>query len=320
MSGAPDLLGFLWPWALAALLVVPLALLAYRRARGRAEAHARHPDLATLEAASTQAKRRWRAAPLLYLIALALAALALARPATVLRVSSDRSAVILALDVSRSMMATDVLPSRWEAARDALRAFVNDLPRGTRVGLVSFSGFANTVIPVTDQHDRLIAAVENLELAFGTRIGDAIKVSLENLKSEAAPGKGVQHRIILLTDGRNFGGEDPVEVALEAKRRGVEITAIGVGRVREGPVPGLPAQSSAYAHFDESTLKAIAEEGGGEYHHVSEADALKTLYRKLVRSVTWKPTFTEVTGIAALVAALALALSLAVSNLERRVV
>ena len=315
-------MGFQWPWMLAALLVVPVAIWAYRRSqRGQAEAHALHPDLASLEAVSNGAPGwRSRLIPLLYLLALSVGIVALARPSTVIRVSSDRSAVILALDVSRSMMATDVLPSRWEAAREALRAFIKELPRGTRVGLVTFSGYASTVIPVTDQHERLLEAVANLELAFGTRIGDALQESLRNLKDEEKPGPKVQHRIILLTDGRNFGGSDPVEAALEAKKRSVQVTAIGVGRIREGPVPGLPPQSAPFAHFDETTLKEVAATGGGEYHHVSEGNALRTLYKQLVRNITWKPLYTEVTGIVTALAALLLFSSLLLAQWNRKVI
>lgn len=317
---------FLWPWALGFLLILPLLIWLYRRGlRPPAEAVVLHPEVAMLARASRR-NNTWRQhlSAGLYLLALVGAVLALARPSLPVLQADPRAAVVLAVDISRSMQATDVRPNRFEAARAALRTFIRELPEGMRVALVTFSRDAHLVVPLTTDRGRLLEAVDFLELNLGTAIGDAILESIEALpplseRTEAPDPKSLA-TIILLTDGRSLAGVDPVDAAREAARLKIRVHTIGIGRTSAGPVPGLPEQYALAAQFDEETLKEIARVGDGQYYFVDSAAKLKEAYRSLSRLVTWRVRQDEVSAAFAMLAALALLLSLGIAQLRRRVV
>ncbi len=319
-------MAFLWPWALGFLLLVPLLIWLYRRSlRPPAESVVLYPEVAVLARASRR-NNTWRQhlSAGLYLLALVGAVLALARPTLPVLQADPKAAVVLTVDISLSMRATDVKPSRFEAARAALRTFIRELPEGIRVALVTFSRDAHLVVPLTTDRGRLLEAVDFLELNLGTAIGDAILESIEALpplseRAEAPDPKSLA-TIILLTDGRSLGGVDPVEAAKEAARLQVRVHAIGIGRASDGPVPGLPEQYALAAQFDEETLKEIARMGDGQYYFVDSAAKLKEAYRKLSRQMTWRVRQDEVSAVFALLSALALVLSLGIGQLRRRVV
>lgn len=317
---------FIWPWALGLLLLIPFFIWLYLRAlRPPAESVVLHPDVALLARASRQT-RNWRQhlSAGLYLLAWVVAVLALARPTLPVLQADPRAAVVLAVDISRSMQATDVQPSRFEAARAALRTFIRELPEGMRVALVTFSRDSQLVVPLTTDRARLLEAVDFLELNLGTAIGDAILESITALpplseRAEAPDPKSLA-TIILLTDGRSLAGVDPVEAAQEAARLQIRVHAIGIGRTSEGPVPGLPEQYALAAQFDEEALKEIARVGDGEYFFVDSASKLKEAYRNLTRQMMWRIRRDEATAYLALLAGMFLMLSLGVAQLRRRVV
>ncbi len=317
---------FIWPWALGLLLLIPFFIWHYRRAlRPPAESVVLHPDVALLARASRRAQNWRQHLPAgLYLLALVAAVLALARPTLPVLQADPRAAVVLAVDISRSMQATDVQPSRFEAARAALRTFIRELPEGMRVALVTFSRDAQLVVPLTTDRARLLEAVDFLDLNLGTAIGDAILESITALpplseRAEAPDPKSLA-TIILLTDGRSLAGVDPVEAAQEAARLQIRVHAIGIGRTSDGPVPGLPEQYALAAQFDEEALKQIARVGDGEYFFVDSASKLKEAYRNLTRQMMWRIRRDEATAYLALLAGMFLMLSLGVAQLRRRVV
>lgn len=317
-------IAFQWPWALFLLTLLPLLVWLHRRSlQARAEAAVLHPDLTLLAKAAKQGRvlRHWPAA--LYLLALALGIVALARPTLPVPEADPRAGIVLTLDISRSMQATDILPSRFEAARSAIRQFIRDMPSGARVGLVTFSRNATLIVPLTTNKARLREAVDALTLDLGTAIGEGILESMTALppleeRIGAADPKSLA-TIILLTDGRNMGGADPFEAAALANQQMIRIHTIGAGSTTEGPVPGLPEAYQFAAYFDEETLKTIAAETDGQYLFVNSASKLQAAYAKLSKQLVWKVRQDEVSSGFAFAAALLLMGSLLLSETRRRV-
>lgn len=317
-------MGFFWPQALLLLLLLPLAVWIYRHSLRRpGEAAVVHPRLSLLQQANTE--KRWRSLPTwLYLGAIGLGILALARPNFPVPEADPRAAIMLSLDVSRSMQATDVQPNRFEAAKEALKTFVRELPDGAKVGLVTFARFAQLVVPPTDEHERVIEAVNLLQMDFGTTIGNGLIEALKALPSlEERETVGEDPRklatVILLSDGRNFGGVDPLEAALEAVKQKVRVHTVGVGTVKDGPVPGLPERSQYYARFDEETMRAIADKTSGRYVFVDSAEELRDAYRDLSKTITWFFQKEEASAVPAFGAGILLSLSLLLSWYRRLV-
>jgi Ca-activated chloride channel homolog len=261
---------------------------------------------------------------ILYTLALAAGIFAVARPALSIPQADPRAGIILTLDVSRSMMATDIRPNRFNAAREALIAFVEGLPEGTRVGLVTFARYATTVVPLTDDHASVIRAVNYLQMDFGTAIGSGLEESLRvlpTLEEREESGDDPQRlaTMILLSDGRSVIGADPLEVTEEAVKQKVTVHTIGVGSITDGPVPGLPPRYQYAARFDEETLRSIADRTGGEYHFVDSAAELRRTYEEISRSLVFSTRFDEVSAGAAVLSALFLMSSLALSQWRRQV-
>lgn len=316
-----------WPWALFLLALLPLFVWVYRHnLRRRAEVVALYSDLALLVRATAEGRRWSRYLPaLLYLASLGLLIVALARPSLAVPQANPRAGVMLALDVSRSMAAGDVKPNRFIAAQNAVKTFVRELPEGARVGLVIFARYARLVVPLTSEHHRVMEAVNLLSMDYGTTIGDGIMESLHALPSlEERLATGEDPRklttIILLSDGRNFGGMDPLEAADEAVRQQVVVHTVGVGTASDGPIEGIEPRLWWAARFDEETLRAIAQKTGGNYYFVDSADKLKQLYSDLSHSLVWHYRRDEATGYAVIAAALCLVASLLLSEVRRRVI
>ena len=316
---------FLWPWALGLLLLLPPAVWLYLRGlKPQGPQALLHPDLGLVASAGARGRRWPRHLPaLLYLIALAAALVALARPTLAIPEANPSAGIVLAIDVSRSMEARDIHPNRFEAARDAVRVFVENLPSGTRVGLVTFAGYATRVVPLTDDHQRLLDTVELLRMDFGTAIGDALMTSVGTLppleERERLGNPEDFGTVILLSDGRSFGGVHPL-VALEfAKQQRVTVHTVGVGSITDGPIPGIPEAFWSQARFDETTMRTIAGETGGRYVFVDSASELRNVYSQLSRSLVWRIRRDEASALAALAAGVLLALSLMAAQLKRRV-
>lgn len=243
-------MNFLWPWFLLLLLLVPLVVAVYVWILRRRRRYAvRYSSLSLIREALPKRPRWRRHLPFaLFLLGLASLAVAMARPAAQVEVPLSRTTIILALDVSRSMCATDVPPNRLTVAQDAAQAFIEEQADGTRIGIVAFADFAELIVPPTNDKEVLQEAIKNLTTAIGTAIGSATLKSLDaiaeinaavapsgvNLATEdGAPGVGqegfVPDIIVLLTDGANSRGPLPLDAARQAADRQVRVYTIGFG-------------------------------------------------------------------------------------------
>src|SRR5688500_922950 len=242
---------FLWPEFLWLLVLVPAVVALYLFVlRRRKKSAIRFASLSLLKQAAGPAWRR-HVPPAMLLLGVAAMLAAIARPAAVITLPTSHETVILALDVSGSMRAADVEPSRIEAAQAAARAFVADQPRSARIGIVAFAGSAALVQPPTTNRRDILAAIDQLQLQHATAVGSGILVSLKaifpqdsfevlppRMRNAAAggsssktvpPGSYTSAAIILLTDGQTTSGPDPVEAARLAAERGVRVFTVGVG-------------------------------------------------------------------------------------------
>jgi Ca-activated chloride channel family protein len=263
---------------------------------------------------------------------------ALARPSAVITLPSQQRTIIMAIDVSLSMRATDVQPNRLAAAQAAAKAFVEELPSDLRVGIVSFAGTALLVQKPTNNKDELIAAIERLQLDRHTAIGSGIVMALATLfpdegidlesmvlgsrqswrtnrpvekKAEKSapmevkpvpPGSNTSSAIVLLTDGRRTTGPDPLDAARMAADHGIRVFTVGFGSPAGGPA--MMDGYSIYMAFDEATLKAIAQLTEAEYFHAASAEELKKVYQALSAKFVLAKEEREVSALAAALAAL----------------
>jgi Ca-activated chloride channel homolog len=323
-------MSFLWPNALWSLLLLPLLVAAYLWLLARRRKTA--VVLPTLSTAKTAAagQRLWRRHIPPALLGLALAALlfSLSRPVAVVTLPLSQRTVILAMDVSGSMRATDVQPSRIVAAQEAAKAFVNDLPHEAQIGVISFAGTAAVVQAPTQSRPDVIAAIDRFQLQRGTAIGSGIVLSLATLfpnagidiqnitgqrlmpkslterakekeKEQAftpvAPGSYSSAAIILLTDGQRTTGPDPVEAAKMAAERGIRVYTVGVGTT-QGETIGFEGWSMR-VRLDEATLKSIALLTQGEYFYAGTAQDLKKVYQSLSSRLVAERKETEITAL-----------------------
>jgi Ca-activated chloride channel family protein len=273
-------------------------------------------------ARAVEQARPWRrhAAAGVFLVGLALVIAALGRPMFPIPVPADRSVIMLVIDVSGSMRSTDIDPNRLEAAKAAARAFLKDVPDQVRVGLVSFGGYATLVAPPGTDHEEIAARMESFSFIRRTAIGDGLLEAVAALPGRVRPntdgtlpplpqGARAPGVVILLSDGRSNAGINAVRAAEIARQQDVVVHTIGVGN----PNP----QANAYVIggvMDESELRAVAQAGGGTYHHATSASALRGIYRQLARSVGWERRPDEVSGLLALAGAVALVSSLTVAR------
>ncbi|HYF64285.1 MAG TPA: VWA domain-containing protein, partial [Herpetosiphonaceae bacterium] len=240
----------LWPGSLGLLLLVPLLIAGYVWALRRRRRFAVRYSSLSLVREALGGQSRWRRHLPFALFALAVASLvgAMARPVAVLRVPTNQTSILLAIDVSRSMCATDIQPSRLEAAKSAALEFIDRQPQGTQIGIVAFAGFAVIAQEPTADPDLLNNAIASLTPGRGTAIGDGITTALEAIDgldgmpaadTTATPaplpeGTYVPEIIVVLTDGVSTDGSDPLEAAGRAADRGVRVYTIGFGTAGGG--------------------------------------------------------------------------------------
>lgn len=346
---------FLWPQLLWLLLALPLLVLLYVwLLRRRKRTALRYANLSIVrEALGKGPGWRRHVPPVLMLLSLAAMLLAAARPMASITLPSTQQTIILAMDVSGSMRAEDVQPNRLVASQNAAKAFLAELPRHVKVGIVAFAGSAQVVQPVTLSREDLVTAIDKFQLQRATAIGSAIVVSLSELFPEqrisltdmtysrntdpfaprgrsldqprnteekafqpVEPGSYGSAAIILLTDGQRTTGVDTAEAAKMAADRGVRVYTVGVGTV-EGEVIGFEGWSMR-VRLDEDTLKDVARTTKAEYFYAGTAENLKQIYQSLSSRLTVEKKETELSGLLALAAAalaiVAAALSLAWFN------
>jgi Ca-activated chloride channel family protein len=335
--------GVTWPLALLSLLVLPLLVAAYvRQIRRRRRRAVRYSSVALIRAAGPP-RSAWRRHVAFALLLGALAALgvAAARPHVRATLPVAGSAVILALDVSGSMCATDVEPNRLTAAQAAMRTFVEDQDSATSVGLVLFSGFAQVAVAPTTEREPLLRAIDGLTTARGTAIGSAILKSVDaiaEIDPEVAPasvggappartpGTYAPEIVVLLTDGANTRGVEPVAAARTAADRGVRVYPIGFGTRTPTSLVCTAAQLGGrgvdafggggagrggggrnFLVADDETLREVATLTGGEYFAADDADRLQDVLEDLPSRVATQARDVEVSvGLVGLAVALLL--------------
>lgn len=264
-----------------AVLAVIGFVAAYRTLEARSTRTAlAYSDLAFAEAAF--ATRIPWSAVLLGAWALALLAVgtALAGPRFDARVPVSDGSVMLCVDTSGSMASTDIAPSRAEAAKAAVRAFIDGTPAATRIGIVSFSNLVDLVAPLGDDRPALLDAVDRIPPPNGgTAIGEALAAA-----AGALPDRG--HRaIVLITDGVNNTGRDPLAISQAIGARGITIYTIGIGTNDSGEL--IPGTNEA-AQIDEDALRSFADAGHGAYARASDAGGLRSKLATLARSSIWE--------------------------------
>ena len=271
-------------WLLALLAVVALvAFYVVLQLRRKAYA-ARFTNVALL--GSLVPKRPgWRRHLAFGVVALGLAALvlSLAVPSTEVRVPREKATVIMAVDVSLSMKATDIQPNRFQAMQKAAKEFVNVLPKRINLGLVSFAGTATTLVPPTTERAQVEGAIDHLDLAEATAIGEAIFTSLtaiENYQSSLGGDdqKAAPARIVLLSDGQTTVGREDSQAVDAAKAAGIPVSTIAFGTdygtlELDGETVPVPV--------DRAALKSIADQTGGSYSEAATAAQLEQVYADL---------------------------------------
>ena len=328
-------MNFLWPQFLWLLLAVPILVLLYLWLLRRKKKMAiRYASLSIVREAMGPAQSLKRhLPPFLFLLSMVAMLVGSARPLAVVTLPSNQQTIVLAIDVSGSMRAADVQPSRLEAAQAAAKSFIKDLPRTVKVGVVAFAGSAQVAQLPTTNHEDLHAAIDSFQLQRGTATGNGLVMALSTLFPDAgigiddfapqsvkkgvpidqagkepkkefkpvAPGSYNSAAIIMLTDGQRTTGVDPLDAAKMAADRGVRVYTVGVGTV-DGETIGFEGWSMR-VRLDEDTLKAVANKTQAEYFYAGTADDLKKVYSTLSSRLTVEKKETEISSLFALGAA-----------------
>jgi Ca-activated chloride channel homolog len=328
-----------WPVVLWLLGMVPLSVAAYWWVRRQRRKYAvRYTSLALIRAALPAKWGARRHVPFaLYLFALGSLVGALARPMAAVPLPRSRATVMLVMDVSLSMCATDIAPTRLEAAQGAALSFIEQQAPGTQIGLVAFASLAALVQPPTTDQRALQQAVQRLDIGLGTALGSGLDAALRAIGDlhedhtagpppDRAAGEYAPEIIVLLTDGVTTVGEPPLEAAARAAERGVRVFPIGFGTPNgsftrcgeDAGVAGVPARAARWTPqnmgggyhegVDEPTLRGIAAMTGGTFYHAASANELQAVLADLPLVTTTRTEWMEVSvAFAALGAVLALA-------------
>ncbi len=358
---------FLWPLLLLLLVLIPLLIVVYilllRRKRKFA---VRYSSLSLIRAALPK-RSRWRQhlTMALFLLAMASLIVAVARPVAEVEVPLSRTTIILALDVSRSMCSTDLEPNRLSVAQEAALTFVKDQADDTRIGLVAFAGFAEVVVPPTNDKEILTTAIENFTTSMGTAIGNATLKSIDAISevNQAVAPSGVNlgisedsaavdiglyqpDIIVVLTDGANSRGMQPLSAAQEAADRQVRVYTIGFGSTSPGQMVctqqqlGSDAYSGNFGGFggggggfwgggdggvprylllDEDTLQGMADVTGGKYYRAENAEQLYEVFEELPSNIILQKERTEISVFFSIFGAILAGLAVGLSLLWHRV-
>jgi Ca-activated chloride channel homolog len=314
---------FGWPPLLVAVLLVPLGVLLARRLDRRRRGRVTDLTGATAAGATATpsvARRVLDALPgALVVLALAGLAFALARPAATVALPRLEGTVMLVIDVSGSMAADDVAPSRMESAKAAALSILDKRPDGVIVGVVAFSDGGMAVQAPTSKTGDLQATIARLQPTRGTSLGSGLLAALDAIDkarqvtppdyysnrspdptaapAPAAPGSDAATVIVVLSDGENNERPDPLEVAQSVAAKGVRILTLGVG-TPEGATLDLDG-FRVDTRLDEGALGALADATGGSYSSPSEADPATIVYDDLARSLVVRDESVELTGLVA---------------------
>ena len=310
-----------WPSMLWLLALVPVLTAIYVRVLRRRRKYTL--SYASLVHATDGVGRgpgfRRHVPALLFLLGVTVSIVALSRPSATVMLPGLRGTVILSLDVSGSMRARDIKPTRMDAVKEAARTFVNAQPRGMRLGVVAFSGSAIIVQAPTTDKSRVLAAIERLSPQMYTAIGSGLLTALGAIfqmpsgqpadsanapltsapqvqeAPPVAPGSNSSAAIILLSDGQSNQGPDPLDAAEKAANLGIRVFTVGVG-TREGANINLDG-FTFHAILDEATLRKIALITGGRYFKASSAEELLGIYQTLGTRLGLEKENTEITAL-----------------------
>ena len=308
-------MSFSWPWALLALLLIPLVFAIWWLTRRRRRRAAVRVTSIALVRTALPGRSRWRRRIPAALLVLGLGVLAVgaARPQATVPVASSSATIMLALDVSGSMCSTDVKPNRITAAEQAASAFIKSQAGGPRIGLVVFANTAVVLVPPTTDTQQLLSGLDGLSTSFGTAIGEGILVSLNSIAQvdpsvtptgttvSRPPGAGyADDVIVVLTDGSNNEGVDPQIAAKQAAGRGVRVFTIGYGTNNPAPLACGPGQFGGFGgggggfsggggsalEADYGALMRISRTTGGRFYPAHDAGQLSTALAKLPAAFT----------------------------------
>jgi Ca-activated chloride channel homolog len=316
-------MSFIWPPMLLSLALIPLGVLLYRFLDGR-----RRRRLAAYGAGAQGTTRRpgfrGRVPAALLLLGLVVMSVALARPQAVVSLPRQEGTVILAFDVSASMAATDLAPTRIAAAKVAAKDFVARQPSSITIGVVAFSDSGVSVQAPTNDQATVNAAIDRLTPQRGTSVAAGITASLKVIATaEAGPFSGDYYTnqtpgpaptlaptptpmppgvhapavIILLSDGENNENPDPAAAAQAAADQGVRIYTVGIGSAAGTTVTVEGFQ--VFTQLDEATLQGISDTTGGTYYAASDAQQLRSVYDNIDTQVVLQPKMTEITSLLA---------------------
>jgi len=318
------------PYLLALLVVVPaFAFFVWWVERRRARYAVAYTNLELLASVVERRRRRWRAfAPLaLFLLALTLASAAVARPRKTVQVTNDRATVVLLVDVSGSMRASDVKPTRLLAAAHAMSLFAGRVPKKVKIGLISFSTGPDILVPPTTDRPLLQEGIELLEPEGGTAIGDGLGVAVQVVQSAVGDAKKskdgkIPGAIVLLSDGAQTRGDlTPLQGADRAKKAGIRVFTVALG-TNHGTLGGGVLGGGALGgglfggsgrftvRPDPVTLAAIARDTDGTTFRAKSADKVEQIYKQLGKSIARRPEQREISSWFAGAAALLLLASL----------
>jgi Ca-activated chloride channel family protein len=329
-------MSFLWPVMLILLLAVPLFVLLYlRMQRRRRRLAASYGSLGVASPASNRPGRRRHIPIVLFLVGLTILLIALARPQAVISLPRVEGIVMLTFDVSGSMAADDLKPTRMEAAKEAARAFVLSQSRTVQIGVVAFSDSGFTVQAPTNEQELILATIDRLKPERGTSLANGILMSLDAIAAAQTGDKSSYYTnltltptpaptplprgtytsavIVLLTDGENTTRPDPIEAAQTAADRGVRIHTVGIGSTA-GSILNIEGYSIR-SRLDEAMLKQIARLTDGTYYNAENEADLRAIYDSLNPQLVIKPEATEITAMLAGLSVIILLIGAALSLL-----
>lgn len=307
---------FSWPLMLLTLLLIPIFIVIYIRTYQRRQKIIENMGSLGFvqDAGGNRIGKRRHIPPVLFLVGLTILLVALARPQAVISLPGLESTVILSFDVSGSMSATDIQPTRMEAAKAAAREFVQRQPSNVEIGVVAFSDGGISVQAPTKDQETILAAIDRLAPQRGTSLGSGILASLnaialdrgevpvteDSLTPVPTPtpvpyGTYIPAAIVLLTDGENTTNPDPLESALTAAQQGVRVYTIGVGSAAGTTL--TVNDFTVFTQLNEPILQQIASITDGVYFNAQSEEDLRAIYENLDVQVVIKPEKTEITSI-----------------------
>ena len=334
-------MSFSWPWALLALLILPLVLGAWWLARRRRKRATVRVTSIALVRIAVPGRSRWRRRIPAALLAVGLAVLAVgaARPQAIVPVASSSATIMLAIDTSGSMCATDVSPNRLTAAEQSASAFIKSQAGGPRIGIVDFSGTAAVLVPPTTNTQQLTSALSGLTADGSTAIGEAILASLDAIAqvdpAVAPTGAAVKRNlgagyaddvIVVLTDGSNNRGVNPPAAAQEAAARGVRVFTIGYGTDNPTTLACDATQFGGFGGFggggggggnpfqaDYPALMRVSKATGGTFYRAQDSSQLSSALAKLPAAFTIVHKHVDIAAAFAALGGLLLAVAVALS-------